>query len=956
LYTKPHEFDYEGKYCGDDRDGFARCGGIYGVAKTMSQPDDSLGKILERAMACENTRQRAEYLDETCGNDLLLRTAVEELVQGRLKAREALGEQGAAPNLLLGQNPAGAEVSPPGLPGEPTGERIGRYVLLQKIGEGGYGAVYMAEQEEPVRRRVALKVIKLGMDTKAVIARFEAERQALALMDHANIAKVLDAGATEAGRPYFVMELVRGIKFTQYCDQNKLGLRQRLELFIQICQAIQHAHQKGIIHRDIKPSNILVTLDDEVPVPKVIDFGVAKATTGQQLTDMTLFTAYQQFIGTPAYMSPEQAGMSELDVDTRSDIYSLGVLLYELLTGRTPFDPKDLMESGVEAMRKIIREKDPVRPSTKLHTLAGVELTTTALQRSTDPFKLAHLLKGDLDWIVMKCLEKDRTRRYETANGLATDLKRYLNNEPVLARSPSTSYRLGKFLRRNRGPAAAFAAVLVTLIAGLAAFAWKAKVATDKQHEAQVAQMEARKQAKLALDTLYALVTTADEKLMGRADAAPLRRELLELALTNLDRIAKDPSNAGLADRTIGVALQRLGGLYDNYTNSVAAYERSLAIFEKLRSAQPDEDWLAFDAAISHDELGEIGRETEPDPTKVLAHYQQSQSLRKTLLQHPHNPQPSAAQRKRGLAVSSIKVASFALELGDPQLAQSAATDALRAGELLGQESHAPPASGPLTPEQISYLTVHATALRLLGQAEHCLGHDSLAREHAAKCIEEWDRLLRNNPGYHAAAQDLARAYDARAQMEMDNGEFAQSLSDFQKAEAGFQELIQKAPDNPELKWFRANFQYRLACLLEAMGQPGSQPLLEKCLETRRVLRDQDSGNIQREVELMQVLARTGGLREADQLAEKVLAYAPRHPGKLFQTACAKAQCARRSTSQDASDRTLSERYAGQAVAILARAVDSGWRDAHTLAVAPDLAPLRERDDFKALCKKTSLR
>jgi serine/threonine protein kinase len=291
---------------------------------------------------------------------------------------------------------------------EAVGKIIGRYKVLEKVGEGGCGVVYVAEQTEPVRRRVALKVIKLGMDTKQVVARFEAERQALAMMDHPNIAKVLDAGATEAGRPYFVMELVRGIRITDYCDQNNLPTKERLDLFIKVCQAIQHAHQKGIIHRDIKPSNILVTLHDGVPVPKVIDFGIAKATVGQTLTEKTLYTQLQQFVGTPAYMSPEQAEMSGLDIDTRSDIYSLGVLLYELLTGSTPFDANELMSQGIDAMRKTIREKEPVRPSTRLATLKGEELTTTAKRRSSDAPKLIHLLKGDLDWIVMKCLEKDR--------------------------------------------------------------------------------------------------------------------------------------------------------------------------------------------------------------------------------------------------------------------------------------------------------------------------------------------------------------------------------------------------------------------------------------------------------------------------------------------------------------------------------------------------------------------
>ena len=355
---------------------------------------------------------------------------------------------------------------------EEVAGRIGRYKLLQKLGEGGCGVVFLAEQEEPVKRRVALKIIKLGMDTRQVVARFEAERQALAMMDHPNIAKVLDAGATEAGRPYFVMELVRGVRITDYCDQNKLGARQRLEIFVSVCSAIQHAHQKGIIHRDIKPSNILVTLHDGAPVPKVIDFGIAKATQ-QSLTDKTLFTEMQQFIGTPAYMSPEQAELSGLDIDTRSDIYSLGVLLYELLAGRPPFDPRELMKSGLDELRRRIREDEPERPSTKLTGLLPPELAEIATLRHAAAPDLIGILRGDLDWIVMKCLEKDRVRRYDSADALMADILRYLRQEPIAARPPSRIYRLQKLVRRNKMAVAACAAVVVALLAGLAMSTWQ---------------------------------------------------------------------------------------------------------------------------------------------------------------------------------------------------------------------------------------------------------------------------------------------------------------------------------------------------------------------------------------------------------------------------------------------------------------------------------------------------
>ncbi len=439
--------------------------------KAASQWEDL---VYEAALRVKDAGARRVFLDQACVGDGDLRAAVEEMLSTQAAAERffAQGTQAlkiTAEALQWGDSgPALKGDSRVKLPeDERVGTRIGRYKLMERIGEGGCGSVYLAEQEEPVRRMVALKIIKLGMDTKNLIGRFGAERQALALMDHPNIARALDAGATETGRPYFVMELVRGEKITDYCDQQKLDIRRRLDLFIQICHAVQHAHQKGIIHRDIKPSNILVTSPDGKPMPKVIDFGIAKAITGERLADNTVFTVREQFIGTPAYMSPEQAQMDGMDIDTRSDIYSLGVLLYEMLTGHTPFDGKALMKGGMEEMQRILREKEPPRPSEMLESLGEEELAAVAQRRGIEPERLIGVARGDLDWIVMKALEKDRTRRYETAHEVALDIQRYLNGEAVLACPPGRMYLLQKMVRRNRAAFAAGAAVLATLCLGL---------------------------------------------------------------------------------------------------------------------------------------------------------------------------------------------------------------------------------------------------------------------------------------------------------------------------------------------------------------------------------------------------------------------------------------------------------------------------------------------------------
>jgi serine/threonine protein kinase len=408
--------------------------------------------VFDEAIRLRSGPERDAFLAETCKDNSKLRADVEALIQAH-ETESILDVPILGPDVTLGDSPIS----------EVPGTVIGRYKLLEKVGEGGMAVVYMAEQEEPIRRKIALKIIKLGMDTKQVIARFEAERQALAMMDHPNIAKVLDAGATETGRPYFVMELVTGVSITRYCDKNDLSTKERLALFIQVCDAVQHAHQKGIIHRDVKPSNVMVTHRDGTPVPKIIDFGIAKAIK-QRLTEKTLFTHYAHIIGTPAYMSPEQAELSDLDIDTRSDIYSLGVLLYELLTGTQPFSEAELRKSGYLEMQRIIREEEPTKPSTKLSTL-GETLADVAKHRASAPDLLRKAIRGDLDRIVMKTLEKTRDRRYETVSALALDVQRHLSDEPIFARAPSAMYRLHKFLRRHRSQSIVMLIVSVLLAA-----------------------------------------------------------------------------------------------------------------------------------------------------------------------------------------------------------------------------------------------------------------------------------------------------------------------------------------------------------------------------------------------------------------------------------------------------------------------------------------------------------
>ncbi len=575
----------------------------------MASDPRRIDELFHACRALASAAERKAFLDGACAGDADRRARVEALL-----AADAAAASGA---FLEGARPSGAA----------SGAVIGRYKLLEPLGEGGFGEVWMAEQREPVRRRVALKIIKLGMDTKQVIARFEAERQALALMDHPNIARVLDAGATDSGRPYFVMELVRGVPILEYCDGERLDTERRLALFVDVCHAIQHAHQKGIIHRDIKPSNILVTLHDGRPVPKVIDFGIAKATCFE-LTEKTLFTEHRQIVGTPAYMSPEQVEMSGLDVDTRSDVYSLGVLLYELLTGTTPFDIRGLLMKGYEEMLRVLREVEPKKPSTRLSTL-GAAASKTAERRNADPRKLGSLLRGDLDWIVMRCLEKDRSRRYETANGLALDVERHLRGDAVLAAPPSAVYRLRKFVRRNKATVAAAAAVMLALVGGLSAALWQASRAREaERQETIVAEEEARQRRRAELMSSFLI----DSLLLGdpnhRGTSGILVADAMQYAVQEMEGGAL----AGEPDLEAHLRLN-IAMILDGNGRPAQALELAKKGVESLRRllAGADHDDIAGGLTIVGDCLMTLGRYAEALPL-----YAEALEMRRRLFPADH--------------------------------------------------------------------------------------------------------------------------------------------------------------------------------------------------------------------------------------------------------------------------------------------------------------------------------
>ncbi len=858
----------------------------------------------------------------------------------------------------------------------------GRYTLQEKIGEGGMGEVWVAKQTEPVKRRVALKLIKTGMDSMAVLARFEHERQALAMMDHPNIAKVLDGGLTPTGQPFFVMELVNGLPLAKFCDEVRLSPHDRLELFLPICQAVQHAHQKGIVHRDLKPANILITIIDGKPVPKVIDFGVAKAIAGK-LTDVSMSTQFGSVIGTLEYMSPEQAGFSGVDIDTRADIYSLGVILYELLTGLRPIDARRLRNAALTEMIRIIREEEPSKPSTRLST--DESLPSLAALRQTAPRELMALLRGELDWVVMKCLEKHRERRYETANALARDIERYLADEVVEARPQSAGYRLSKFLRRNRGPVLAASLILLALVVGIVGTTYgliRAEIRRVEAERARAGEAEqrlkaekARDRTRQALDSMTSSVT--GDSLATQQEISDEQKKFLAEVLTYYQEFAGEKADDEASRARTAEAAYRVGfieGRLGRTTEAAAAWRKALDGYAKLVADSPAVPLFRQNLAASHMNLeillAGLGNrlEAEEQHRKALA-------IQAKLV----SDFPAVPLYRKNLATGGISLGNLLAGLGKWSEAEEQFRKALAIERKLAAEF-------PGTPEYRSDL---ARSLGNLGLLLAGLGKRPEAEEQYRNALAIDQKLADEFPAVPDYRYSLARSHDKLGILLAGLGDGPEAEEHYRNALAIREKLVSEFPTVPEYRVDLGGSYCNFGILVTNSGEPGeSLAWFEKAIRILTVVYEQDRRlvevktflrnshwgralaydrlrnfteaikNWDKAIELSPIAEQPGfrasraAMRlKAGQMAEAVAEVAELTKNgagpaaSLYDFACFYAIASGKSADKK-------QEYADRAMDLLQRAVKAGYSDAAHMAEDPDLDPIRGREDFKTMIEE----
>ncbi len=951
-----------------------------------------LKTIFTEALAREGAPERVAYLDEACRGDAELRAHVEALLRdheriGRFletaPGSTSLSIEAAGPgdpqagDLSQAEAP-GTCAAPVGPAAEVSGTVIGPYRLLQPIGEGGMGTVYMAEQRQPVRRTVALKLIKAGMDSRQVLARFGVERQALALMDHPNIAKVFDAGTTDTGRPYFVMELVKGIPITRFCDERRLTARERLELAIPVCHAVQHAHQKGVIHRDLKPSNVLIALYDGKPLPKVIDFGVAKA-TGPRLTDQTLCTEFGSVVGTLEYMSPEQAELNQLDIDTRSDIYSLGVLIYELLTGSTPLERKRLKSVLFLDVLRVIREDESPRPSLRLSTTE--ELPSIAACRSIEPRKLSGLVRGELDWIVMKALEKDRNRRYETANGLAADLRRYLDDEPVQACPPSAAYRLSKFAKKYRvalATACAFAAVLIgASVISLwqavradraragAVLAYTAEIkqrreAQNQRDRAVKAEGEAQAnltRARAAVDDYLTKISESrllESRLPG---LQPLRNELLATALKYYEEfVSRNQDDPGLrAD--LAAAHVRVGEIIDQIgskDDALKAFQTALGMYESLDGAAPSLSNRSYRVGQARCHLRTAMIQAEHgEAERSLSSYERSIAL----LEELNRDRPGEPQCRADLALAHHYMARILMKQGSAEGAMRHQRAAIDLRKSLAEAF----------PKQVSYRIDLSLSLSNLGNVLARAGQNAEALDAVSEANSIQRSLVREHPEDPQLQATLALSTRGLAILLNTLGRWKESRPLYVEPVDIMDRLVAQNPAVTEFRRMLATAASELGQLLidhdEIEAGLNALAKARDQAETVRTTSPNDVTNLNALASIHRgigkALARQGktvealgSLRQAIGIGERIAA-----EDSLFtyDLACALALFGEfagqdRSGTGKESNKS-SAHYFDKAMEVLRQAVDRGWREADWTERDPELGSLRPRADFQALLK-----